>query len=270
MTRAHGVDLSRWDVSFDPAKATGVIDFAIMKACEGTFRDSKFAEIWAGVQKVPIRGAYHYLRSGMSWQTQADFFLSVVNGFDFHLYALDFEATGNTMGAPLASAAHSWIEYVASKTGKMVILYTNSSHYDADLFPYGDWMKDHPLWVAQYWKDPTPDKDPNLPKKRKPGDWSIYQYASEINFPGHAKEYGTPVNSIDLNVFNGTVADMRAWLKLSELPPTPPPVPVPPTPTPQPVPTPVDEKAVQLETIEWMIAQLIARKNELNGGGPVG
>jgi len=39
MSRAHGVDLSHWDVAFDPAKATGQIDFAIMKASEGKFRD---------------------------------------------------------------------------------------------------------------------------------------------------------------------------------------------------------------------------------------
>ncbi len=110
MSRAHGVDLSRWDVAFDPAKATGQIDFAIMKASEGTFRDSKFAEIWAGVQKVPIRGAYHYLRSGMDWQAQADFFISVVKGFDFHLYALDYEVTGNTMNATLAGRAQKSID----------------------------------------------------------------------------------------------------------------------------------------------------------------
>jgi len=255
--RAHGVDISHWDVSFDPEKATGQIDFAIQKASEGTFRDSKFAEIWAGVQKVPIRGAYHYLRSGINWQTQADFFISVVKGNEYHFYALDFEGKGNTMGASFADMAHQWIEYATAKTGKRVFLYSNPSHYDADLFPYGDWMKDYPLWLAQYWNNPKPDMDPGMPKKRKPGDWTIYQYASEINFPGHAKEYGTPVNSIDLNVFNGTVADMRAWLKLGAPPPPPPSD---------------DTKAAQIRMIDWMIAQLTAKKNELSGsaGGPAG
>ena len=264
--KAHGVDISHWDVSFDPEKATGLIDFAIQKASEGTFRDSKIAEIWAGVQKVPIRGAYHYLRSGSNWQTQADFFITVVKGNDHHFYALDFEGMGNTMGASFADMAHQWIEYATAKTGKPVLLYTNPSHYDTDLFPYGDWMKDYPLWLAQYWKNPKPDMDPGMPKKRKLGDWTIYQYASEINFAGHAKEYGTPVNSIDLNVFNGTVADMRAWLKLGAPPPPTPPPPPPPPPPPD------DTKAAQIEMIDWMIAQLTAKKNELSGGagGPAG
>ena len=261
--RAHGVDLSRWDVAFDPSKATGQIDFAIMKASEGTFRDNKFAEIWAGVQKVPIRGAYHYLRSGIEWQAQADFFISVVKEYDFHFYVMDFEGTGNTMGAAFADMARKWISYVTTKTlvpvttnappqvqaGKQVFLYTNPSHYDADLFPYGDWMKDYPLWLAQYWNNPSPDKNPGMPKKRKPGDWTIYQYASEINFPGHAKEYGTAANSVDLNVFNGTVADMRAWLKLGAPPPPPPPP---------------DTKAAQIAMIDWMIAELTAKRKELS------
>ena len=261
--RAHGVDLSRWDVAFDPSKATGQIDFAIMKASEGTSRDNKFAEIWAGVQKVPIRGAYHYLRSGIEWQAQADFFISVVKEYDFHFYTMDFEGTGNTMDAAFADMARKWISYVTTKTlvpvttnappqvqaGKQVFLYTNPSHYDADLFPYGDWMKDYPLWLAQYWNNPSPDKNPGMPKNRKPGDWTIYQYASEINFPGHAKEYGTAANSVDLNVFNGTVADMRAWLKLGAPPPPPPPP---------------DTKAAQIAMIDWMIAELTAKRKELS------
>jgi len=260
MGRAHGIDLSKWDISFDPDKATGQIDFVIQKASEGTFRDNKFGDLWAGVQKVPIRGAYHYLRSGMGWQAQADFFISVVKGFDFHFYALDYEGTSNTLNAAFADMAHKWMDYVTAKAGKPVLLYTNPSHYDADLYPYGDWMKDFPLWLAQYWNDPSPDKDPGTPKKRKTGDWTIWQWASEVNYPGHAKEYGTPANNVDLNVFNGTVADMRAWLKLGEAP-------IQPTTTP----TSADAKAAQLAMIDWMIAQLTAKKKELSdSSGPVG
>ncbi|MFH1907787.1 MAG: glycoside hydrolase family 25 protein [Chloroflexota bacterium] len=255
MNRAHGVDLSHWDVAFDPAKATGQIDFAIMKASDATFRDKKFAEIWSGVQKVPIRGAYHYLRSGIDWKAQADFFISVVSGYDFHFYVMDFEGTNNTMGAPFADMARKWIEYVTTQTGKLVLLYTNPAHYDGDLSPYGNWMKDYPLWIAQYWNNPSADKNPGLPKTRKSGDWIIYQYACEVNFPGHAKEYGTSANSVDLNVFNGTVADMRAWLKLGAPPPPPPP------------PPPDDKKAAQIAMIDWMIAQLAAKKAELSGEG---
>ena len=128
-------------------------------------------------------------------------------------------------------------------------------------------MKDYPLWIAQYSNNPSPDKNPGLPKKRKPGDWTIYQYASEVNFPGHAKEYGTPVNSIDLNVFNGTAADMRAWLKLSEAPVQP----ATPPSTTTPISTSTDTKAAQIAMIDWMMAQLTAKRKELSDSdGAVG
>jgi GH25 family lysozyme M1 (1,4-beta-N-acetylmuramidase) len=253
--RAHGVDLSHWDVSFDPAKATGVIDFAIQKVSEGVIVDPMVNAIWSGVQKVPIRGAYHYLRSGINWQTQANVFLAAVSLHDFHLYALDFEGTGNQMGAGFADITHQWIDYVIAKTGKRVLLYTNPAHYDADLWPYGDWMKDYPLWLAQYWTaNVGPARNPSLPKKRKAGDWAIYQYASEVNFAGHAKEYGTPVNSIDLNVFNGTAAEMRAWAGVGAAP-----VPVSP-----PIAT-LDEKAIRLDELKRMQAYIDNRKMQLGG-----
>jgi len=230
MTRAIGVDVSHWDGTFDPQKATKTIDFAIMKTSEGLFKDPKFDIIWSGVQKVPIRGAYHYFRSDADWQKQTDFFISLVRGLDFHFYVLDYEAHGNVLDSVFAQHAHNWIDYVGMTLGKIVLLYTNPSHYDADLFPYGDWMKDYPLWLAQYFTvAPSPEKTPYLPKKRKAGDWRIWQWASEINYVGHGHEYGCGGNSVDLNAFNGTVADMRAWLGLGTLPPPPPPPPPPPT-----------------------------------------
>jgi len=219
--RAQGVDLSRWDISFDPNKATKQIDFAIQKASELNWRDSKFKALWEGVKLVPIRGAYHYLRSKMGWKEQAEAFLAIVEGYDFHFFACDYEQVNNEMTATFADAAHKWMDYVSSKTGKKVLLYTNPSHYDAHLYPYGDWMKDYPLWLAQYWITPSPDKFPSLPKRRKASDWTIWQWASEINYPGHAKEYGCGATSVDLNVFNGTAAELRTWIGLAPTPEQP-------------------------------------------------
>jgi GH25 family lysozyme M1 (1,4-beta-N-acetylmuramidase) len=216
MNRAHGVDLSHWDGSFDPAKASGRIGFAIMKVSEGLVKDPAFAAIWSGVEKVTVRGAYHYLRSGWDWKLQADTFWNIVQDYPFNLYALDFEGIGNVTSAKFANMAHLWMDYIQEKAaGRPVLLYTNPSHYDADLYPYGDWMKNYPLWLAQYWSNPEPDlRQPGLPINRKAGDWKVWQYASEINDNGNGKnmKYGTDSKSVDLNVFNGTVADMCTWL----------------------------------------------------------
>ena len=222
MTRAIGVDLSHWDVSFDPEKAMGRIDFAIMKASEGIYKDPKFAEIWSGVQKVPIRGAYHYLRSGWTWQKQVDFFWGAVKNYPFHFYVLDFESTGNVLNAGFAAMASFWMYHIHEKAGgKAVLLYTNPNHYTVDLMPYGDWMKNYPLWLAQYYTTkPSPEKAPALPAKRAAGDWKIWQWASEINYPGHGKEYGTGSYSVDLDAYNGTPGEMATWLK-AVVPPIP-------------------------------------------------
>jgi len=227
MTRPIGVDISHWDGMFDPAKATKPIDFVIQKASESLFPDPKFAAFRDSIMKVPIRGAYHYFRSTTDWRLQAEFFISVVRGLDFHFYVLDYEKIGNVLDENSAHHAHNWIDYVGMTLGKPVLLYTNPAHYDANLWPYGDWMKDYPLWLAQYWTTNVgPEREPALPKKRAAGDWRIWQWASEINYVGHGHEYGCGGNSVDLNVFNGTVADMRAWLKLcTPPPPTPPPPP---------------------------------------------
>ena len=219
MTRAQGVDVSHWDISFEPEKASKPIDFAIMKLSEAVYPDPKITEIWEGVKKVPIRGAYHYLRSMWGWKEQADKFLELATPLDFHFYCLDFEGIGNTLDRTFALLAQSWMAYVAMQTKKRVVLYTNPSHYDADLYPYGDWMQLYPLWIAQYWKTPSPDRNPALPKKRKKGDWHIWQWASEINYPGHGHEYGCGGNSVDLNIYNGMVDEMRLWLRLDAAPP---------------------------------------------------
>ena len=228
MIRATGIDISYYDLSFDSAIASRKIDFVIQRVSLGLrsgkiIKDTALETLYQGARKIGIVGAYHYLSSHSGWKSQADFFLSIVQDLDYQFYALDFEGAYNTMGDDFAAAAQNWTTYVALKSKKKVVLYTNPSHYDADLYPYGDWMQLYPLWIAQYWKDPSPDRTPALPKKRKKGDWSIWQYASEINFPGHGKEYGCGGNSVDLNVFNGTVEDMHAWLQFYTPPPPPPP-----------------------------------------------
>lgn len=266
--RAHGVDLSHWDGSFDPAKASGVIDFAVMKASEGLVKDPAFAAIWSGVEKVTVRGAYHYLRSGWDWERQADFFWSAVKDYSFDLYALDYEGIGNVMDAKFANMAHLWMENIqgkaaesagTSRAGRPVLLYTNPSHYDANLYPYGDWMKDYPLWIAQYWTTNVgPDREPALPKKRKAGDWTIWQYASEINEKGNGAnmKYGTRSKSVDLNVYNGTVADMRIWLRLRE--PLEPPVVTPPA-------IALDEAAIRRDELARIAAYIDNRKAQIGG-----
>ena len=63
MTNAVGCDISGWQVSFDPAKATGPVDFAIMKMSEG-LTEYITPRVLSGWLQVGIRGGYHYQKSG--------------------------------------------------------------------------------------------------------------------------------------------------------------------------------------------------------------
>ncbi len=215
MIRAIGVDLSYYDLSFDPARATIPISFAILRAGYGgkdggVWRDPAFEKLLPGVEKVPIRGAYWYYSTYSPWMQQADFFLETVQDKGFQFYALDFESAYNQLTITSSQNADFWMQYVAQKTKKPVVFYTNPSLYDV----YGwHYCSKWPLWLAQYWNEPSPNKAPGMPRTRQAGDWLIYQWACERNFPGHAQEYGAGGNSIDLNVFNGAVGDMIAWLK---------------------------------------------------------
>jgi len=206
MTRAIGCDLSRYNISFDPNLATGAIDFAIQKATEGTsYVDLKYEEIWQGVQKITVRGAYHYQRSDMSWKAQADHFLDTAARHDYHLYALDLEEVGNTYSDTFFADAKRILDYWRAVTDKKVVLYTNGSTYNqfylALLKLYGEagvsWLDGTSLWIAS----PTLAGAPYLPKYRTNQDWFIHQYS----WTGLPSRWGTGGTRVDENVFCGDV-----------------------------------------------------------------
>lgn len=199
------------------------------------FVDSAIDLIWQGVKQIEIRGAYHYQRSSMSWLMQAEHFLNVAAKYDFHIYVLDVEVRNNILDDTFFGDMRRIIDYWRSKASdKMVMLYTNPNIYQSQLYPsmqrlYGaaglQWLDNVPLWIAQYWKSPSPDKDPEMPKQRT--SWHIYQFSET----GKPNDYGTE-SVADEDVFNGTAQNMRDWLKIkSQLPNDPEP---PYTPPPEP------------------------------------
>jgi len=222
------MDISHWEGSFDPDQAIhGLIDFAIFKATEGTtWIDDVFEKNYqASVGKVPIIGAYHYLRSGMSGRTQADHFTSIVGAKQIDILVCDFESSNNQMNDAFVEVAQEFGYYVKLwKPNCKLLFYTNPSTYDNVVYPgsirsYGkDVFTEQPwdgFWVAQYYLSPSPDKDPAMPKTRK--DWAIWQYSEA----GDPDQHGTE-GWVDQNVFNGDVDALSAWIGVDI--PTQPPV----------------------------------------------
>jgi GH25 family lysozyme M1 (1,4-beta-N-acetylmuramidase) len=233
--RAQGPDLSHWDVYFRPETATQRIDFVIMKLTEGTmFVDAKIQEIWSGVKQVPIRGGYHYQRSGMSWALQAEHFLNIASKYDFHFHALDIENIGNVYNDAFFADTRRIITFWRAQAPKQTsLIYTNWDTYKqlyaaiVRLYPQDGaaWLASVPFWYA--WPSSFLN-EPILPIQRNA--WDLWQWS----WVGKKEEWGTGA-AADVNVFNGTPAQMAAWLGM-----TPQPDPDPePDPEPEPDPDPI-------------------------------
>jgi GH25 family lysozyme M1 (1,4-beta-N-acetylmuramidase) len=221
--RAHGIDMSKYDLFFEPITATGQLDFVIQRVSYRTTRDEAFTTLLPGVLSVPIRLGYHYLNSDRGWREQADAYLSFVAGLEYHAHICDFESAFNVMSVEFAYQAWQWIQYVAEKTGKKVLIYTSLNEYNVYLTPsqtkyYGINWNTVDYWQAQWFFTPNPNGTPTMPTSRTAG-WKLWQYTSK----GDGTIYGVArPTACDLNVFNGSVADMRAWLGLDAEEPTPP------------------------------------------------
>jgi len=225
--RAYGIDISHWEESFDPDQADpGLIDFAIFKATEGvSWVDQSFFDFYdAALGKVPVLGAYHYLRSGVSGRSQADHFLATTDDLDLDILVCDFESANNTMNDAFVEKAQEFGTFVKEwHPGARLLFYTNPSTYDSVVWPacmrlYGvDVFTQAPwdgFWVAQYYYSPSPDKLPSMPTNRK--DWVLWQY-SEAGSPAM---HGTG-GWCDQNVYNGNLNEFQAWIGGGD-PPQPP------------------------------------------------
>ena len=224
ISRAHGVDYSKYDLQFHPETATGQLNFGVQRISYWLTRDELFETLLPGTLRLPIRGGYHYLASAVSWRDQVNAFVSYTNGLPFHFFVCDFEGLFNTLSVPFAYDAWRWIQEVQQRTGKKTILYTGRYLYQDWMVPsqgrYGiDWNTID-LWEAESPLFPNPATgNPTQPVGRT-APWRLWQYTYKLD--GTKYGLGRPTAG-DGNVFNGTVSDMRAWLELGDPPTEPPP-----------------------------------------------
>jgi lysozyme len=205
MADAAGVDVSNFQPSFDWQAEKGRISFAFIKATEGTgFTDPDFATNWRQAASVGlVRGAYHFGYPKNPAAAEVSHYLSVVRAQGLHagdLLALDLEVTDGLTPAQVAGYAQAWCAEVAQATGRTPVVYTFLSFAQqgncAGLGRY-------PLWIAE---PSAPAGHPSVPGPWK--SWVFHQYGTT--------RVGS--NTVDVDVFNGDTAALRAFANPSPAP----------------------------------------------------
>ena len=205
-----GVDISNWQAGIDLAAVNP--DFVIVKVTQdagayATANPNHVEQIEAALALgVPV-GTYHYVGGGDNGDAddaaaEAGRFLAAVqatgHGADV-FYAIDWESIENSAWGNL-SYLSIIIDRVQSATGKPVLLYASSGVYPWEMASaYGC-----ALWVAQYAdEEPTGwDASPWTD-----GTWNpagrMHQYTGTGRVNGYAGD-------LDLNVWHGSEAALRA------------------------------------------------------------
>lgn len=232
-----GIDISKYNYGWTPDKATKPIEFVIQRSSWASYKDEKFDLLLPEVQKIPVRGVYHYYSSGVSWQYQANLMMDIVKDKGFHFYVVDYEGAYNVLNRRTTAEIYEFVKYVKAQTGKKCLVYFNQNIYNLYIKAYGyeNWANQQDIWFAQYPLTLTQTPPYSAPKLPTGLDtWKFWQYGGgDVNFTAgrHAgADYGGGLQGMDLNYWNGTKDEMYSYFDVTTAPPVPvePPVVIPP------------------------------------------
>ncbi len=195
-----GIDVSRYQ---------GTIDWALLAGAEVKFAyiqisrkiddiDPKFETNWQAAKELGIlRGAYQRFQPDEDVIGQADIFLEKLGVFEEGDLPpmLDVEDSGGLGADAIALHVRQWLSYVEAELGVRPIIYTGR-YFWRDTLESADFTE-YPLWIAHY-----TEGCPTIPEPWQ--QWAIHQYSSQAVLPGITE------NTVDVNYFNGSVADLLA------------------------------------------------------------
>lgn len=202
-----GIDVFNADGHIDWKKVKNAGNgFGICKATEGLhLTDARLKQNLDGLQAAGmVRGAYHFFLVGLDPVQQAAHFLNALQsaGYDFAADlppALDLEDRHGAAQFGQRRMRHdvsAFLQHVEATTHKRCLIYLDTDFGQNIL---GDGYGGHPLWIASI----QPDK-PNLPTFWQ--DWTFWQHDFNGTVPGCPNP-----NSVDLDNFNGSEEDLRAF-----------------------------------------------------------
>jgi lysozyme len=198
VANAEGIDVSNFQPGFDWAAEKGRISFAFIKATEGeSFIDPDFASNWREAKAIGIvRGAYHFGYPRNSAAAEAAAFVAEVRAHGLEpgdLLALDLETTDNLPPAEVSRYAQNWCADVHQATGHTPVVYTFLSFAQAGNCAG---LGHYPLWIAE---PSFPAGHPEVPLPWT--TWAFHQYGTTR----------VGLNTVDVNVFNGDTAALKAF-----------------------------------------------------------
>jgi lysozyme len=201
-----GIDVSHWNGAIDWALvADAGVRWAYAKATESTsYSDPTFETHWAGMKRAGVlRGAYHFFHPDVDGRTQAAAFLAAVGELEPGDLPpmLDWESTTSVSGAAAASRAQDFIDEVRAATGRTTLVYTSPGLWARFGIPTS--FDAQPLWVAHYlYCTSGPGCCPTVPSGWT--GWAAWQWSDQ------GRIAGIPDSEVDLDLFNGTLDELRA------------------------------------------------------------
>jgi len=230
MERGFGIDTSSRSALTYTRQPNHTVAAVIVSDGDYVLRDYEALLTEAGKADVTI--AMHYARSSVLADKQLDTFFQAIHGFKVDGYSLDLEKKNNSKSSGFSEAA----EYMMQEMTVMgpSLLYSGRYMIQDWIYPYSHWPKNYPLWIAQYpYNEVTMGSQwpilknvvtnvswqPVLPAGIT--DWKLWQFSADGNMRA-SREGITGNNDVDLNVFNGTIEEMKTWFKIDSVPPLPP------------------------------------------------
>jgi lysozyme len=220
-----GLDISYYegDIDFVRVYASGQ-RWIIARTNDGTFVDSRFVDYYKKAKAAGlIVGAYMFYRVGTEHDNpgrQVGIMLDLLDkaGYD---PKTDLPPTLDVEGATFATAVprapmikemRAVLAKLEAKAGRKPMIYTNSAwENNVGDSSFGD----YPLWAAQYNLDGSAST--NCPKIAATGarTWTFWQHCMGEGGDGQCQKDvpGVDETRPDQNVFNGTMAELTAFVR---------------------------------------------------------
>ncbi len=212
----NGIDISAYQPSVDFKQVHDAgFSFVYIKATESTgYSSPNFPQQWAGAAAAGmLRGGYHFFDFNADPTVQANFFLQTCPPAKGALPPmLDLETT---YGVPAADEnvnnVAAFLHVVEKATGVRCVLYVNDGCWSGTLGAT-EGFSGHPFWAPSYLAGvnappPTqsspPIVEPPPPQITAWSTWTFWQYSQTGQVAGIS-------GSVDLDVFNGTLAELQA------------------------------------------------------------